>query len=107
MGNPSISTQLHNGTATERRIDPHNGILAYIGATFIVEGSRQFPPAGQDQQANPERQAVVDVPDLGPVMITYRLNNYRHRRSSRWHWLAVRADAVRTDPAPLAAPPAE
>lgn len=87
MGNPSIRLGASNGPAPPST----NGILARVPGQFISAGSKQLPPAGAHEQA--ERQTVLpDVPDLGAVRITYRLNRYKHGRSWHWHWVAVRAD---------------
>lgn len=70
-----------------------NGILARVPGQYIAAGGADLPAAGPEQESQPVRHVVVDdVPDLGAVRITYRLNSYRQGRSRRWHWLAVRAD---------------
>lgn len=71
-----------------------NGILTRVLGQYIASGSQQLPPAGEDQQAQPERQVLVDLPDIGWVRITYRLNTYRHGKSRHWHWVAAHASHV-------------
>lgn len=68
-----------------------NGILASVGGPYIAAGQAQLPTAGPG--AGQELVATVDVPGLGSVRITYRLSSYKHRRSTHWHWVAVRAEA--------------
>lgn len=72
-------------------IDPDNGILALVGGTFIADGAKLLPRAGDAEKAEPQRTATVDVPHLGQVVITYRLNTYRHGASRHWHWVAEHA----------------
>lgn len=90
MGNPPV----HNPSSQPTPVAPtSNGILASVPASFISAGSDQLPKAGPAEQA--ERKTVVqDVPDLGAVRITYRLNSYKHGKSRHWHWLAVHAEKV-------------
>lgn len=72
-----------------------NGILAYVGGPYVAQGSQMLPKACADEATNPLRSVVLDVPDLGPVRITYRLNSYRHRAKSKfWHWVACHAEKV-------------
>ena len=71
-----------------------NGILAKVRGEYIAEGSKRLPPASSEEQAQPDRSVTLEVPQLGEVCITYRLNSYRHGRSRLWHWKAVRADLV-------------
>jgi hypothetical protein len=68
-----------------------NGILAKIPGDFISAGMRQLPPPAAGVDAQP-RAVTVQVPDHGAVQIAYALASYRHGRSRRWHWVAVRAD---------------
>lgn len=68
-----------------------NGILARIGGQFIAEGSWQLPIAGP-QQVEHVRKVTLNVPDLGAVVLTYRLDWYTHGRSKHWHWRIERAD---------------
>lgn len=69
-----------------------NGMLAWVPGDFIAAGIAQLPLAGPGEEDAPVRQVVVDVPDLGPVGITYELRTYRHRKTRLWHWVAVRAE---------------
>lgn len=72
---------------------PENGILTLVPGQCIAEGSRRLPPASDLERTVPVREVLVhQVPDLGDVRITYRLDTYRHGRSRRWYWLAIRAD---------------
>lgn len=73
---------------------PENGILARVPGQYIASGSRQLPSAGEDQKDQPARGVLVEVPDLGWVRITYRLNTYRHGKSRHWHWVAAHAAHV-------------
>lgn len=72
-------------------MDPDNGILTRVPGQYIASAAQQLPPAGEDQKAQPERQVLVEAPDLGWVRITYRLNTYRHGKSRHWHWVATHA----------------
>lgn len=94
MGNPSINLTSTGPTNDARVPNETNGILAYVGGDYIAAGSRQLPPAGEKEKAQPVRVVTLDVPGLGGVQITYELNTYSHRRSRHWHWRARRADAV-------------
>jgi hypothetical protein len=69
-----------------------NGILAYVGGQFISQASDQLPPPGP--AAPPEGKGVIEVPDLGQVRITYRLNTYKRGKSRHYHWLAIHAEKV-------------
>ena len=71
-----------------------NGILAWVPGDCIGAAANQLPRAGQAQPDQRDADVVVEVPDLGAVRITFRLNAYRHGRSRLWHWTAVRADLV-------------
>lgn len=72
-----------------------NGILARVGGQFVASGSERLPTPDADQEGQPTRAVdIPDVPDLGTVRITYRLNSYRHGRSRLWHWVAVHAEQV-------------
>lgn len=71
-----------------------NGILPYVNGPYVVQGSRMLPVPSDKESAQPQRSVVLDVPDLGPVRITYRLNTYRHRRNHFWHWVAEHAERV-------------
>lgn len=90
MGNPAIPPQ--QAQQVQREPTAHNGILAWVPAQFIAGGSKGLPTAAAGQQA--EHVVLVDVPSVGAVSITYRLADYRHRRSRFWHWQAVWAEAV-------------
>lgn len=79
---------------TPRPEPPGNGVLARVPGQLIAAAARQLPPAAATEREAPIRTAVVDVPDLGLVRITYRLNTYTHGRSRMWHWVATRADQV-------------
>lgn len=72
--------------------DAGNGILALVRGDSIAAGSKQLPPASEAESHEPRRSTVIDVPDLGPVRITYQLNTYRHGRSRLWHWVAAHAE---------------
>lgn len=91
MGNPTIRT----AEAKEPAPPAANGILASVGGPEIAAGAQLLPTPGPG--AGSERAVTVEVPGRGPVRITYRLNSYRHRRSTHWHWVAVRAEAATPD----------
>lgn len=93
MGNPAINHSAAAGAAPPS----DNGILAYVGGQYIAAGSAKLPAAKSSEPE--ERTAMLEVPDLGLVRITYRLNSYKHGRSRHWHWLAVKADRVDDQPA--------
>lgn len=67
-----------------------NGVLSRIGGQYIGGTADKLPPAQAGEL--PERQVVIDVPDLGRVRITYMLARHRHYRTERWSWRAVWAD---------------
>lgn len=70
-----------------------NGILAHVGGAFIAAGMNQLPMP--DAKQEPGRTVVIDVPDLGWVRITYKLDWYQHGRSGKfWHWVATHAARV-------------
>jgi hypothetical protein len=94
MGNPAIPHQAVSPTPAARTRNEKNGYLAYVGGQFISDGARQLPPPSEKEQARPERVVTIEVPDLGAVRITYRLNTHRHGKSRHWHWLAVHAEEV-------------
>jgi hypothetical protein len=71
-----------------------NGILAYVGGPYIAQGSKMPPPAAESESSQPRRSVVLNVPDLGPVRITFRLNSYRHYKNRIWHWVAEHAERV-------------
>lgn len=71
-----------------------NGILAYVGAPYVAQGCKMLPTASASEASAPRRSVVLDVPDLGPVRITYELNSYRHYKSRYWHWVSKHAERV-------------
>ena len=75
----------------------NNGILAHVGGPHISQGSNLLPTASASEAAEPRRSVVLDVPDLGPVRITYQLNSYRHYRNHFWHWVAQHAERAAPD----------
>lgn len=90
MGNPAINL------TPQQPAEPApsaNGILSWVPGDIVATASQQLPPVGS-VQLNERHQAVVQVPDVGRVQITYRANEYRHGRSRHRHWQAVRADRV-------------
>jgi hypothetical protein len=88
MGNPSLK-QPHPSQPAPAA-EAANGILGRVPGPFVSDGIGQLPKAREGEQ--PQRDAVVEVPGLGLVRITYRLNWYKHRKNVFWHWRAVRAD---------------
>ena len=88
MGNPSIN--LENTNAPAGPMQPAaNGILAYLDGPSVATGSKQLPTP---QPGQPAEMVATVMSNRGLVRITYRLNSYKHRRSTHWHWVAVRAD---------------
>lgn len=69
-----------------------NGVLAWVPGHLVGGASHQLPPPGPDQEANPVRRVIVEVPDLGLVELTFELRKMTHRRSTHWAWLPLRAD---------------
>jgi hypothetical protein len=69
-----------------------NGILARVGGEFVAQGSQQLPPASPQLVERVRKVVVKNVPDLGDVVLTYRLDWYSHGRSKHWHWRVERAD---------------
>jgi hypothetical protein len=67
-----------------------DNLLAAVPGHLIGAASLTLP----DPATSPvdELAAEVDAPDVGRVRITYRRRRIRHHRSSRWAWLAVRAE---------------
>lgn len=98
MGNPVIQMypcSQERGLSRDQLVpDPGNGVLGYLGAEAVVRGSKTLPPPCQAEAGNPLRTVDLDSGDRGMVRITYELGSYRHRRSSFWHWRAVRADLI-------------
>lgn len=90
MGNPRIAPQ-QPPAEVDRSPHPENGILRLIPGD-IIGGRPELPPA-REGQSTPQ-VVVVDVPDLGPVRITYQLASYSHGKSKTWHWRPERADAA-------------
>lgn len=87
MGNPVIPPQQFG--PVDRSPHPENGILR------LVPGDMVGAPAIPAREGQPSPQViVVDVPDLGRVRITFKLDHYSHGRSKTWWWRPVRADAV-------------
>ena len=73
----------------------HNGILMHVPGQNISDGSSTLPKPSEAEKHKPERKVEIDSPELGlRVRITYRLNTYRHYKSSYWSWSAVWADVV-------------
>ena len=75
-----------------------NGILAFVGGSFVALGSQMLPKASAAESLNPRRSVVVDVPEHGRVRITYQISAYRHRRSHFWHWVAEFAELDQGEP---------
>jgi hypothetical protein len=75
-----------------------NGILARVGGPFIASGMANLQPASEVEPGT-ERTAELNVPELGKITITYRAATFKHGRSRRWHWVAVRADSAGSEPA--------
>lgn len=69
-----------------------NGILVKIRGDDISAGSKLLPPAGAGQP--PKLSAVVDAPDFGKVLITYRLKSSPRKKTALWFWTACHAAAV-------------
>jgi hypothetical protein len=82
----------HPGQSAEPRPLAENGILSSIGGEYIAAGDNQLPKACKGLES--PRTVVLEAPDQGLVKITYELDWYKHRRSTFWHWKAVRADKV-------------
>jgi hypothetical protein len=76
-----------------------NGILARVGGPFIASGMATLPPASDVEPGTERTVELPDVPDLGRVVITYRAATFKHGRSRRWHWVAVRAVRQSDEPA--------
>lgn len=98
MGNPIIQMypcSQEQGLSREQLIpDPVNGVLGYLGAAVISAGISTLPAPCQAEAGRPQRTVDLDAGDRGPVRITYELSRYRHKRSSHWHWVAVKADLI-------------
>jgi hypothetical protein len=92
MGNPNILHRAGEPPRDDR--ERGNGILARMGGTYVSAGSDLLPPADASQQDQPERRVVIDVPGLGAVRITYRLQSYRHYKNKFWRWSAEHAEVV-------------
>lgn len=92
MGNPAIPPQ---PDWTPPKFEPHpdRGILAQLNAEYIGAGMKQLPPPNPDEK-EPVRSAIIEVPHLGKVKITYKLKSYKPHRSRFWMWGMVRADVV-------------
>lgn len=95
MGNPFIRSEASQHQPAQP-VESSNGVLTLVPGEIIGSASRQLPPAGKGQPETAD--AVVNVPNLGFVRITYRLNSYSHGRSKHWHWQAVRAERVGETP---------
>lgn len=67
-----------------------NGILVKIRGEDIAAGSRSLPTAACDQPAG--RSTVVDTPNFGKVLITYRLGKSPRRHANLWFWTACHAE---------------
>ena len=92
MGNPFIRSEAFQPASADPAPSA-NGILAKVPAEFIAAGAKQLPQAAAGQSESAEA-LLQDLPHLGAVRISYRLNTYRHGKSRHWHWVAVRADQV-------------
>lgn len=88
MGNPKIP----QSDPPAEHPPAANGILAQVGGEFAAAGANSLPKPDSKQEA--ERTVVIDIPDLGWVRITYKLDWYSHGRGKFWHWRAVRAERV-------------
>ena len=71
-----------------------NGILASVPGEFVSLGSGRLPSA--EAMEGQRRSSEVDAGWLGLVRITYEAKRLRYRKSSRWVWVAVRADKMPT-----------
>lgn len=93
MGNPIIRMDHSAAPAGPMVPHPEAGVLAYMDADAISAALRTCPPAGKGERT-PRREVTLLVPGRGQVRFTMELSNYRHKRSTFWHWVAVRADLV-------------
>ena len=69
-----------------------NGILGQVDVPSLSAAFKQLPPPASGQ---PEKlQAVVDVPYVGSVRITFKLACSKHHKNRNWFWSAVHAEKI-------------
>ncbi|RYH53915.1 MAG: hypothetical protein EON54_13315 [Alcaligenaceae bacterium] len=69
-----------------------NGVLGNIGISSLSAAFKQLPPPASGQ---PEKiQAVVEVPHVGSVRITFKLSCSKHHKNRNWFWAPVHAETI-------------
>jgi hypothetical protein len=96
MGNPAIPPQPGYEPLPWPPVpNEHNGIYGQILGQFVPKADDHLPKPGPEQQNEPKRYVISEVPNLGPVRFTFELYSYKHRKNTFWSWRVVWAEQVK------------
>ncbi len=69
-----------------------SNLLVTIPGQYIAQGSRNLPNA--DTSTDETLQAVVDVPNIGRVRLTYKRFSHKRSRSHYFFWTVESAELI-------------